>query len=139
MYSLYSSEVQAILNRCNASYATPYEFKENRFVQISHSKYINVSSWLAYFKWAHLLAMGLSLSQAVKVEGFEIRLLALGIGAFYLVESYVSAIYAKENSVREIIGLLNAVVKLQKRDLIMEYTKSKPFTLQLNLKVYMFL
>jgi hypothetical protein len=84
MYSLYYSEVRAILNRGNASYATPYEFKKTRFVQISRSKYINLSSWLAYFKWAHLLLMGLSLSQAVKVEGFEIRLLALGTAIFFL-------------------------------------------------------
>jgi hypothetical protein len=125
MHGLHSSEVRTILNRCNALYATPYEKTKKGFVLITRPTYIKRSLGLVQLKWIHLLAVGFSLSQSMKIKEIEIRLLAIAIAGFYFVASYLSTIYADKHRVRNIIALLNALVKLESHDVISDEIKSK--------------
>jgi hypothetical protein len=125
MHGLYSSEVRTILNRCNALYATPYEKTKNGFVLITRPNYIKRSFGFVQLKWIHLLAVGLSFTRSMNIKEIEIRLLALAIAAFYFATSYLSTMYADKSRVRDIIALLNALLKLERHHIISSEIKSK--------------
>jgi hypothetical protein len=128
MYGLYSTDIRAILNRCNFLHVTPYEEQKGRFVQITSREYRKKFNYLVYFKWAHLFVMTLSLYQTVKSEGIGIKLLSFGIGGFFLNTSYVGALYGRQSSVRDIVALLNTLVKFDRDEIMLNYIQRTLFT-----------
>jgi hypothetical protein len=72
-----------------------------------------------------VFAVGLAISQSGRIREIEIRLLAFAIAGFYFAASYLSTMYADKSRVRDILALLNALVKLERHDVISDEIKSK--------------
>jgi hypothetical protein len=114
MYSSHWKDISYLLKAFKTFYAIPYFCGKQSFIPIKSLKYRKRSARLTRFQWVYCTLMFVSLIAALRCETLGLQLMSLGIAMFYLGVSYVGAIHTRQDSVDEVITLLNDVVTLER-------------------------